>query len=159
MTMKRDPADGPRSVGKSINLSADFYSFAYLHKFKRKVIFDDEYESDQERIKEEETDSKKRWSRRKKGKTRKDLDEPEEDSDEEAVSYFYNSYRDLRYQADGKLIFLVICQLLLLWFLADETLTSEDMIAAFKEFPASMEICLARFLCAVFLHITLCNET
>jgi len=61
LKMKRSPDDGPRSIGKSLNLSADFYSYAYLHKFKRKVIFDDDLDSDEEREKKEETDPAKRW--------------------------------------------------------------------------------------------------
>ena len=47
---------------------------------------------------------------------------------------------------------------MLLWFLMVETITSEDMIVAFKEMPESTNITLCRFLCAVFLHITLVPE-
>ena len=59
----------------------------------------------------------------------------------------------------GKFRFLILCQLLLLWFLGLEAVTNEDMVAAFKEEPASMPIVIARFLCAVFLHISLTDET
>ena len=59
----------------------------------------------------------------------------------------------------GKFRFLILCQLMLLWFLGIEAVTNEDMVAAFKEPPASVPIVLARFLCAVFLHISLTDET
>lgn len=59
----------------------------------------------------------------------------------------------------GKFRFLILCQLLLLWFLGIEAVTNEDMVAAFKEQPASVQIVIARFLCAVFLHISLTDET
>lgn len=54
---------------------------------------------------------------------------------------------------------LIVCQLLLLWFLMSETLTNEDMVDAFKTYPVNMETTLARFLCAIFLHISLVDET
>lgn len=53
---------------------------------------------------------------------------------------------------------MVIAQVLLLIFLGYETCTSEDMTDAFKTAPNSATIVLARFLCAVFLHIILTNE-
>ena len=48
---------------------------------------------------------------------------------------------------------------MLLFYLGKETFTNEDMLASFEEFPESSGITIVRFLCAVFLHITLCGET
>ncbi len=53
---------------------------------------------------------------------------------------------------------MVIAQVLLLVFLGHETCTNEDMTDAFKTAPDSATIVLARFLCAVFLHIILTDE-
>ena len=46
----------------------------------------------------------------------------------------------------------------MLFYLGQEAVTNEEMIESFKEFPASIDITVVRFLCAVFLHITLNGE-
>ena len=71
---------------------------------------------------------------------------------------FYKNYAADRGYNTGKYRFLLICQILLLWFLGAETMTNEDMIAGFEQPAESMRIVLARFLCAVILHITLTDE-
>ena len=48
--------------------------------------------------------------------------------------------------------------MLLLWFLGAEAITNEDMLAGFEQPAESQRIVLARFLCAVILHITLTDE-
>ena len=53
---------------------------------------------------------------------------------------------------------MVICQMLLIWFLGAETVTSMDVREGFATPAESMRIVLARFLCAVILHITLTDE-
>ncbi len=53
---------------------------------------------------------------------------------------------------------MVIAQVLLLVFLGYETCTDEEMVEKFKTAPTSASIVLARFLCAVFLHIILTDE-
>ena len=58
----------------------------------------------------------------------------------------------------GKLRVLATFQILLLWFLGVEAVSSEETIAAFAEGPAGINITLTRFLCAVFLHIYLQDE-
>ncbi len=121
--LKRSPSDGPLNLGKSLNLSQDFYSFTYLHQFKRKVIFDDDKDSDHESEDEKKDNDPNKWARRKKGKT-VNLDKKDVDSDEEEVDAFYEQYQSLRSQAEGKLIFLIICQLMLLLYLGKETFTN-----------------------------------
>ena len=54
---------------------------------------------------------------------------------------------------------MVICQMLLIWFLGAETVTSMDIREGFATPAESMRIVLARFVCAVILHITLTDET
>ena len=48
---------------------------------------------------------------------------------------------------------------MIIWFLAIESFTSEDTIEAFMTPPGSVKIVLARFLCAIILHISLVDET
>lgn len=93
---------------------------------------------------------------------RKDADkavqkEPEtnEERDLNLVKKTWDAQRDL---VVSKYRFLYATQLMLLWFLCYECATNDDMQAAFVAPPASTNIVLARFLCAVFLHITLANE-
>lgn len=65
---------------------------------------------------------------------------------------------DIRIKTNGKMWFLVICEIVLLGALFHEQITSEDTIAAYKEYPNSPSIVLCRFLCAIFLHISLADE-
>ena len=58
----------------------------------------------------------------------------------------------------GKWRFMVITQLLLIWFLGLEAITHVDYVEAFKTPPAGGQIVLTRFLCAIVLHITLTDE-
>ena len=67
-------------------------------------------------------------------------------------------YQSNRRDITGKLCFLILCQLLLIYVLAREAVTSDQMIQDYKEPPASMQIVLCRFLCAIFLHIHLSDE-
>ena len=53
---------------------------------------------------------------------------------------------------------LIMCQVLLIVFIFKEAVNEEEMIAAYKEYPKNMEIVLARFLCAIFLHISMADE-
>ena len=48
--------------------------------------------------------------------------------------------------------------MLLLWFLGAETLSDPAMLEGFEQPAESQRIVLARFLCAVILHITLTDE-
>lgn len=59
----------------------------------------------------------------------------------------------------SKFRFLIVCEVMLLGFLAYEQLTTPEMVEAFKEPPANEGIVFARFLCAIFLHISLTDET
>ena len=54
--------------------------------------------------------------------------------------------------------FLVVCQLVLLGLLAYEAFLTEDMKDKFAKPPPSVNIVLCRFLCAIFLHISLADE-
>ena len=58
----------------------------------------------------------------------------------------------------GKLRFLVLCQLVLLSLLAFEAFTDKEMKEKFATPPPSVNVVLCRFLCAIFLHISLADE-
>ena len=73
-------------------------------------------------------------------------------------SNFYSDFRYFKKMMTGKWRFMVLCQLLLIWFLGFEALTSDDTVEAFKTPASSGAIVLARFLCAIVLHITLTDE-
>ena len=53
---------------------------------------------------------------------------------------------------------MVVCQLLLLGFLFSEALYSEDMKVEYRDPPKNATITLARFMCAIFLHVVLTDE-
>lgn len=58
----------------------------------------------------------------------------------------------------GRLCFLIMCQFLLVFFLAWEQLTDDEMVLAYAVVPKNNTIVLSRFLCAIFLHISLADE-
>lgn len=58
----------------------------------------------------------------------------------------------------GKLRFLVLCQLVLLGLLSIEAFTDQEMKDKFATPPPSVNVVLCRFLCAIFLHISLADE-
>jgi len=59
----------------------------------------------------------------------------------------------------GKFRFLFLCQLMLTWFLAIEAFTDTCQQDNFSTNPNGVTIVLARFMCAIFLHITLVDKT
>ena len=53
---------------------------------------------------------------------------------------------------------MIGCQLLLVWFLGREAFTDEansETKDVFKKFPEGFDVVITRFLCAIFLHISL----
>ena len=58
----------------------------------------------------------------------------------------------------GKWRFMFLCQIILIWFLGYESVTSDDTVENFKKPASDGSIVLARFLCAIILHITLTDE-
>lgn len=67
-------------------------------------------------------------------------------------------YQALRDKAQAKSRFLISAQFLLLSFLVYEACTSDEMTADFKVTPHNATTVIARFLCAVFLHIILTDD-
>ena len=57
----------------------------------------------------------------------------------------------------NKKLFLVVCQLLLILFLFREAF-SYDSVDLFKKPATDIDIVMCRFLCAVFMHISLSDE-
>ena len=53
---------------------------------------------------------------------------------------------------------MVLCQLLLLGFVAKEAFYEEEMILGFIRPAESWSVVLARFVCAIMLHINLTSE-
>ena len=79
-------------------------------------------------------------------------------TNEARLRHFYDDYASDRAYTNGKLRFLVLCQLVLLWLLVSEAFTDEDVRANFFMPADSLPIVLCRFLCAVVLHIGLTDE-
>lgn len=71
---------------------------------------------------------------------------------------YMKNFDDTRFSMNGKLYFLVACELILLWLLASEQINNEEFAGAYLEMPESQAIVVARFLCAIFLHISLADE-
>ena len=76
----------------------------------------------------------------------------------ENKSNFYKDFRYFKKMMTGKWRFMVLTQLLLIWFLGYEAVTSEDTVEAFKSPAENGSIILTRFLCAIVLHVTLTDE-
>jgi hypothetical protein len=76
----------------------------------------------------------------------------------EESKMFLDSFGEKRRSMNGKLYFLVSCQLILLMALGNEQFSNEDYSAAYKDMPSSPSIVIARFMCAIFLHISLAEE-
>lgn len=66
------------------------------------------------------------------------------------MDYFRNSVL-------GKARFLFLVQILLVLFMAREAF-QEKMLEKYKTPPSGIELVLTRFLCAIFLHISLSRE-
>jgi len=58
----------------------------------------------------------------------------------------------------GKFYFLLMCQILLLAYLGLEQLTNDQYFASYKEYPTDYTIVLCRFLCVIFMHVSLAGE-
>ena len=54
--MRREIFDGALNIDQSINLNEDYYTFTYMHWLKRRVVYDDDVESE-----DENENSKERW--------------------------------------------------------------------------------------------------
>ena len=67
-------------------------------------------------------------------------------------------FDDERNAMNGKLYFLALVQLILLGGLAYEQITNKVFFCAYKDLPSSPAIVIARFMCAIFLHISLSDE-
>ena len=112
------------------------YSVAFLYKLKRMTIFGDNVK---------EVTRTRNFSR-------------ESLNSDSGKSNFYKDFRAFKKAMTGKWRFMVLCQLLLIWFLGYEAITSDDTVDAFKTPASDGSIVLARFLCAIVLHITLTDE-
>ena len=128
---------GPASIGTSMTLREDMYAVTYLYKLKRKYIFGD----DQEEVTRTRFFASSESIEREKDK-----------------SNFYKDFRYFKKMMTGKWRFMILCQLLLIWFLGYEAITSAETVEAFKTPASNGSIVLARFLCAIVLHITLADE-
>ena len=171
--------EGPIGIGSQFELREDYFSFAYLHMFRRKELFcrgEDGSDSEPEPEKED-TDSKEPENQAAKDDADKvptevagDKGEAESKDEkktgnkfpyvmETAQEKFYEGVYFQRITTVGKLRFLVVCQLALLWLLGYEAFNSQDTREAFDTPPASVDIVITRFFCAIFLHISLQDET
>ena len=129
---------GPRSIGTSMELREDMYSVVFLYKLKRKTLYKDGVEESERTLKT------------------KHLIRASETI--ENKSNFYKDFRYFKKMMTGKWRFMVLTQLLLIWFLGYEAVTSEDTVEAFKSPAENGSIILTRFLCAIVLHVTLTDE-
>lgn len=122
----------------------DFYSVAFVYWLKRKNILGDNDDSD------DENDNN--------ASSRVTPDRNESGGDGTQSNIWKSLFVSNRREITGKLCFLVLCQMLLLYLVANETRTVEEMIEAYRTYPDSINIVLCRFLCAIFLHIHLSDE-
>ena len=58
----------------------------------------------------------------------------------------------------NKFRFLVMCQLMIVWFLGKDAFTSDSIIEQYSEVPSSISVVVCRFLCVTFLHIKLASK-
>ena len=77
--------------------------------------------------------------------------------DKQMVRWIYNFKSEGSIVA-SRVIFLISCQLSLVFFLAYEQLKEDKFFEAYKETPSSWYLVICRFLCGCFLHITLVTE-
>lgn len=128
---------GTTRFGKGLSLREDFYAANFLHQFKTEELFGAEKETIDSVNDCKTEDEKRRATRR---------------------IQFKNNFDAERVSMNGRQRFLFILQVLLTFYLGREALTSEEMIEAYMRPPSSLMIVLTRFLCAVFLHISLAEE-
>ena len=88
--------------------------------------------------------------------------EQEEDAGPKPVDnemrLWIKNIEDNRLTMSGKFVFLVIVEMMLVWFLGREQFVNSEFAAAYAEMPESAIITICRFLCAIFLHISLADE-
>ncbi len=101
------------SLDTSVELREDMYSLKFTYKFKRGVLYGDN---------KEELSRTRRFG--------------SDYKSEGAKSNWYNDFSAHRKSMTGKWRFMVITQLLLVWFLGYESVTSDDTVEAFKTPPA-----------------------
>lgn len=75
-----------------------------------------------------------------------------------AMEKWLKNIDDGRISINGKFIFLIIVEMMLVWFLGREQFVNKEFAAAYAEMPESSIITICRFLCAIFLHISLADE-
>ena len=150
----RKRLDGPMGFGQSLELRPDYYAFTYVFQLKRKEIYDDGEDSkeEEETVKEEE----EKKVEEQKIAVGEDITEEKQPV---KPSNFYRTFNSERKSIIGKYRFLFLCQLMLSGFLAYEAMTDSEQLEALLEPADGVKIVLARFMCAIFLHITLVDET
>lgn len=77
---------------------------------------------------------------------------------DEVMKLWLLNLADKRLSISGQFVFLVTVEMLLIVFLGREQFTNPEFAKTYKEMPETFIIVLGRFLCAIFLHISLADE-
>ena len=122
-----------------MSLREDMYAIVFLYKLKRMTLWNDGVEDD--------------------ARTKQNIDSNKDKTEKNSHrSNFYKDFRHHKKNMTGKWRFMVLTQLLMIWFLGYECVTSDDNKEAFKTPATNGSIVLTRFLCAIVLHVTLTDE-
>ena len=109
---------GPSRIGSKLQLREDFYAVTFLYELKRKTLYKDDIEETEKPYQSQQSQQA-----------------PAENQNLNN-SNFYKDYPVHRKNMMGKWRFMVITQLLLIWFLGLEAITHDDYVSAFKTPPA-----------------------
>ena len=152
--ISRDNIDGEINIGKSINLMEDFFAYAFLCQLKRKIIYNDGEESEPEPEEEKNVAGDKEQEKKKE-------DGPDAESEEEKQENMpseYKSHASHRISIFSNFYLLVAAQLILLWYMLLEATSDPDMLNDLQMVPEGCETIIARFICAMIMHIGLAGE-
>ena len=148
---EREATDGLLpNLGQSLSLRHDFFSYTYCHLLRRKVIFGDDADTEDEDAEtHDEYGEELPDNPLKRLQVKKDDDDPR---------IFYKTSHEQRKTVFIPVSFLVAVELMLIWFLVIETVTDDEIVESIKARPASIDIVITRFICGIFMHITLICE-
>lgn len=59
----------------------------------------------------------------------------------------------------AKCYILFVAQMILLWYMVIEATTDPDMLASLYTLPTASSTVIARFVCALIMHVSLTSET
>jgi len=121
---------------------------------KRRVVFNDEIDSETETGSQDVNESQQEEDKEEATAARAG-EEAEYNATEKVLQDVKDTWGNQRTQVCSKLLFLCLTQVLLICFLFVEVMHDQTV---FHQKNPSMMIVLTRFLCAAFLHVQLADE-